>query len=1107
MPGEKKICLIAHLDEDWKRKVKNVRQAAKRLWATPAYPHAVDHGPAHADRIVAILDGLTEVLMERPEHALAGGEIYILLAAAYLHGIGLQDERSEFDPAVRWARYPELGAEMIYRALKAPEEAASLNLADDPSLVEMVALVVAGHGQTDYPSPDYDDFGVGGVIVRPRLLTALLCLADGLDLDYHRVDLERLKLMAVSPEEALNWYLHHYVSGVQVNDEYVRISYRVPKGEAAYEELLPDLVERQVRANFEALRDTFRLYGVKVEIAPPTAVRPMRAVQPMPAGVWAAAERRLARLRGAEPEVASLSPLIETVRGLLTTRGYDCQPTSQLTNQLTLLRCRPRGGGLHPPLVVGCKAGPVEVADVQAVAAQFEAADQQGYVIAETRLLPTAQQEARSSGRVRVLTLAGFYRELLDFDAYVKTLVDDYEESELARYYVDLGCLRRSYDDQGQVVGQDRYKPMDEYVDAWLKEQGAERNHVSILGDYGTGKTSFCRQYAAKQGLRWLAAPDRERIPILINLRDYTKTLRVSSLVTEALVNQYGVQGATFEAFTRYNADGKLLIFFDGFDEMAQHTGMRTAVDNFWELAQVVVPGSKVVLTCRTPYFRTHHEAETLLRGQMGQKPGFSEKTRVLLPVDYIDLRDRPNFEIIHLEPFTDEDVQTVLRARFPDRWKPHWEQIQRIYNLPDLARRPVLLDMIVQTLPDIKEGETVNAARLYQKCTSLWLERELAKERTLLTSDDRRLFAEELAMEMLRTGELTIHYSRIPDRVKTHFRLEQAEEIDYFEADVRTCNFLSRDDAGHYAFVHKSFMEFFAASRLHRLMLDDRATADGPVPINEEVRFFLNNLFALQPRSEPGPPYKPPDGFVWVPPGEFVLGAEGELPLQITRLDEGFFAARTPVTNAQYARFVAETRHKPPSHWKGARPPTRLADHPVVYVTWHDAVAYCEWAGARLPTEQEWEKAVRGYDGREYPWGEWTEGRCNTNEASIGKPSPVGQFSPDGDSPYGLQDAAGNVWEWMATEVKIGDDALRVLRGGSFYSDRRLARCACRRWLSPFFVWFCGGFRVVVSPISLPPLPSDTLHSGTLDLGADCVLSEREGWGSPEGATPSGRA
>jgi predicted NACHT family NTPase len=419
---------------------------------------------------------------------------------------------------------------------------------------------------------------------------------------------------------------------------------------------------------------------------------------------------------------------------------------------------------------------------------------------------------------------------------------------------------------------------MDAYADAWLREHSDhERNHISILGEYGTGKTSFCRQYAAKQGRRWLADPDRERIPVFINLCDYAKTLNVGNLITGALVNQYGILDATYEAFERYNADRKLLIFFDGFDEMAQRTGLRTAVDNFWELAKVVVPGSKVILTCRTPYFRTHRDAEALLRGSefpnldAAAVPGPGR----LPEGEYIDLSERPNFEIVDLEPFTDEDIRAVLRARFPDQWEAYWEQILSIYNLPDLAKRPVLLDMIAQTLPELEEGQHINAARLYQVYTDLWLERDIVQGRTLIDDADRLFFAEELAMEMLRTGELSIHFSRIPARVQAQFKLEDAAQIDYFEADVRTCNFLSRDGEGNYQFAHKSFQEFFCACRLHRLMLDNQATATGPVPINEEIRLFLTDLFAEQPKAEPGPPRAPPEGFVWVPPGDYILGGE----------------------------------------------------------------------------------------------------------------------------------------------------------------------------------------------------------------------------------------
>ena len=875
---------------------------------------------------------------------------------------------------------------------------------------------------------------------------------------------------------------------MQITDEYVRIGYRVPRGQDTYASLLPDLVENQVRAHFEALRDTFRLYGVKADIAPPTAIRPMRTVKPMPPEIWDAAENRLAALRGEEQPRAPASPLVETVRRLLKTMGYECEAPLGDDNGLTCFRCVPAEEGLLSPLVVGCREGPAEMADVSTVASHLQSTEQHGHVIAERRVLQSARDAARTSERVQVFTLSGYYNKLLGFRPYIEGLVDDYTRSELARTYVDLGCVRYSYDAEGQVIGDDSYKPMDEYVDAWLRERGAERNHISILGDYGTGKTSFCQQYAAKQGRRWLADPDRERIPILINLREYTKTLDISNLITGALVNQYGIRGATYGAFDRFNADGKLLILFDGFDEMAQRTGMRTAVDNFWELAQVVVPGSKVVLTCRTPYFCTHRDVERLFQGRERCDPeGEPAAAWETLPEGgYIDLRDRPNFEVLHLQAFSDEDIQTVLRKRFPEQWESYWAQIQRIYNLYDLAKRPVLLDMIARTLPELHEGQRVNAARLYQVYTDLWLERDVAKGRTLVTPADRRLFAEELAIEMLDRNELSIHFTRIPQRVQAHFELTDATQIDYFEADVRTCAFLGRDQEGNYSFAHKSFMEFFCACRLHRLMLEDMATAHGPVSINEEVRLFLTDLFADRPKEEPGPPREPPEGCAWVPPGEFVLGGKNGFDMQIVRLEGGFFCARTPATHAQYARFIEEQGYATRDYWtdegwqwKEGKKRTHPGyweqdrfgepDQPVVGVTWYEAAAYCRWLASRtgqpcrLPTEKQWEKAARGYDGREYPWGAWKEGVCNTSESSIGKPSPVGQFSPQGDSPYGLQDAAGNVWEWMASE----EGSSRVVRGGSWSNDPDFARCAVRVRFNPGVGWDVFGFRVVVSPIS----------------------------------------
>ncbi|HEX9922614.1 MAG TPA: SUMF1/EgtB/PvdO family nonheme iron enzyme [Anaerolineae bacterium] len=238
--------------------------------------------------------------------------------------------------------------------------------------------------------------------------------------------------------------------------------------------------------------------------------------------------------------------------------------------------------------------------------------------------------------------------------------------------------------------------------------------------------------------------------------------------------------------------------------------------------------------------------------------------------------------------------------------------------------------------------------------------------------------------------------------------------------------------------------------------------------------------------------PYGEP-AWVEVPAGEFWLGRDkgGDDEKPVHRLFlEAFKIARAPITNAQYHFFVEATGHRSPRHWKDGRPPRGLESHPVVAVTWHDALAYCRWLAEvtgqsiTLPSEAQWEKAARGpQDRREYPWGnDWDETKCNTNELGLGETTPVGIF-PDGASPYGGLDMAGNVWEWTTSQFKeypydpadgrenleAGDKALRVWRGGSFSRYRSRARCAARYWDLPDLWYFSGGFRVVVSPISPP--------------------------------------
>src|SRR5262249_6791304 len=145
-----------------------------------------------------------------------------------------------------------------------------------------------------------------------------------------------------------------------------------------------------------------------------------------------------------------------------------------------------------------------------------------------------------------------------------------------------------------------------------------------------------------------------------------------------------------------------------------------------------------------------------------------------------------------------------------------------------------------------------------------------------------------------------------------------------------------------------------------------------------------------------------------------------------------------TPVTNAEYAAFLAASGYQPKepqnflAHWPAGRLPPELAEHPVVYVDLDDARAYTRWAGKRLPTEAEWQYAAGGLEQRRYPWGQALEpGRCN--DGNCGGTTPVLAY-PGGRSPFGCYDMCGNVWQWTESEHSDGRTRFCLVRGGAYF-------------------------------------------------------------------------
>jgi formylglycine-generating enzyme required for sulfatase activity len=211
----------------------------------------------------------------------------------------------------------------------------------------------------------------------------------------------------------------------------------------------------------------------------------------------------------------------------------------------------------------------------------------------------------------------------------------------------------------------------------------------------------------------------------------------------------------------------------------------------------------------------------------------------------------------------------------------------------------------------------------------------------------------------------------------------------------------------------------------------------------------------------------------VYIQGGAFILGSdsgnEDETPQQ-EMVISAFNIDIYPVTNAEYKEFVDATGHNPPRTWKEGAYPEGTADHPAIWVNWQDANAYCEWAGKRLPTEFEWERAARGTDGRAYPWGDtFDAAKCNSLDSGLKGTSPVGSY-PDGASPDGVFDMAGNVWEWTADwyqgyrgtryELSRYGTQFKVLRGGSWFDAQDAVRTTVRKSFDPNQGFSTIGFR-----------------------------------------------
>ncbi len=449
----------------------------------------------------------------------------------------------------------------------------------------------------------------------------------------------------------------------------------------------------------------------------------------------------------------------------------------------------------------------------------------QGLLVSRSGFTAEAREPAAALG-IELRTYEELLAGLVDLGGYNGTLIRDVEGQPIQSLYVEPDLWP---EERGQKLAAKAY--LEEFL------ADSEAVMLTLLGDYGTGKTWFTRKVAYELALRYRDDPARHRQPIRIDLRYVAKALDLEGILIHHFQANAGRQ-VNARAILHLTAEGRFVLIFDGFDEMATQADWNVTLENFRQILRAATGQAKIVLTCRSHYFRAQTEAEELLRGE---KPQLSEQGTQL----YREIFGRREHRIAYLPGFSEGQIQEYLRRACGKRAAEVAGLIEREPSLRDISSRPVLLDMIVSSAPKLARMEReIKVAHLYETYTEEWFQRQ--DWRLRITREDRRLLVEELAARLWETDAARIHYTALQEALPDlmHGRIKTQRDLEQADYEVRTASFLTRDAEGNYGFPHRSFLEFFLACRLRRLLeKGELGTGLRLRPLSPQVIRFLREL------------------------------------------------------------------------------------------------------------------------------------------------------------------------------------------------------------------------------------------------------------------------
>lgn len=505
----------------------------------------------------------------------------------------------------------------------------------------------------------------------------------------------------------------------------------------------------------------------------------------------------------------------ERVKRLLELHGYTVEPKQLLGGNEVDLVARKTGGLDEECWWVECKdhKQPVRKVVLETLFGWIDGREgrsqgARGMVVAREFGSAAVSYARDRPERLKVWTVEELERRLFDPGPYLRTLVTGFEQSPLARTYVaQQALLERKPEEEATV-------DLLDHAVAWANGDGSRL--WLLLGDYGTGKSAFFQRLSAELARRALADPEAP-FPLAIDLKAVPNATSAETLLFEHLRQRAPSFRGDPAALLHLLAAGRCVLLLDAFDEMGVAAAGRSVEEQFRELARLASEepldsrrGSRVLVTCRTHFFRDQQQVKDTATGRL---------------VDVVAVEDsalgqlarRFNSEIDELLLFSEKQIAEFLQKHLgPIDAEKAARFIAATYDLPALAPRPVLLEMIVKSLPRLWQEETtqISPAGLYEVYTRQWLEDKSGRHLQTPPPLRHKLLG-LLASALWRRADSQIHHRELLEEVKQLSEHFPGLDFDRVDVELRTAAFLVRSADGHYRFSHKSFLEYFLARGL----------------------------------------------------------------------------------------------------------------------------------------------------------------------------------------------------------------------------------------------------------------------------------------------------